>query len=158
MNKVTILIGNIGSGKSTWIDNNFKDTIVVSKDLTRKSFARCIGKEYLFDDQLETYVHEITINLFKGCLYLNSPHVICDETNMTVATRAPFIAAAKEFGYEVNAIIFPDLGEEEHIRRRLKSNHDSTIDKEQWTEIYRWKKERFEVPIKDEGFSSIIYI
>ncbi len=158
MNKVTVLIGNIGSGKSTWINKNHKDTIIISKDLTRRSFAKCVGKGYIFDDELEKYIHEITINFFKGCLYLGSEHIIYDETNMTKVTRQPFIEVAKNLSYSVHAVVLPDLGEEEHVRRRLSNNYDNTITKEKWIEIYQWKKNRFEEPSKEEGFDSIIYL
>ena len=158
MNKVTMLIGNIGSGKSTWLDKNTTGTVIISKDNIRKDFARCINKDYLFDDAIEPYVYNIVTNYFKGVLHLNYNHVVIDETNITCETRSPYIIVAKEFNYIVNAVVFPDLGEEEHIRRRMIRNHDDTISRDKWVEVYRWKKERYEEPTKTEGFDSIIYL
>jgi len=158
MKKVSMLIGNIGSGKSTWINKNTTNTVVISKDNIRKDFARCRNKSYLFDESIEIYVHNIVTNYFKGVLHLDYDHIIIDETNMTRETRNPYIVLAKDFDYTVNALVFPDLGEEEHIRRRMLSNHDETIIRDAWVDIYRWKKERYEEPTKKEGFDSIIYL
>jgi len=164
MNKVIILVGNIGSGKTSWINNNEK-CVIVSKDLIRKSFAMCtqlgsdplLAKGYVFDDILEKYVHNITLNYYEGVLHLSPPFVIYDETNMSKESRQPFIELAKKYNYIVDAIVFPDFGPEEHVKRRMLSNH-GTVPKDKWYEVYNYKKNRYEEPVMTEGFSSITFL
>jgi predicted kinase len=85
-----IFIGLQGSGKSTFYERRFASThLRISMDLAR---TRAREKR-----------------LIDSCLHSGREFVI-DNTNPTVASRAPYIAAAKSAAYRVVGYFFvPDL-------------------------------------------------
>lgn len=154
--KVTILIGNIGSGKSTYI-KKFPDAYIVSRDDIRYMLGN--GK-YLYDEKFEDTIKYISYDVFDRYQDVGLNHIIIDETNMTEDSRYYYISKNQmylpEYRYEVEAIVFKDYGEDEHVRRRLQSNHGDT-DEMTWREVYRGLKETYEPPTKEEGFDIIRY-
>lgn len=152
---VTMLVGQIASGKSSLCDKD-KDSTVISKDDLRYEFATLVNKAYLYDELLEQNIDTLFKNSFKIMLSLGIDNLIIDETNMTKEGRRYYINKAKEFGYKVKAIVFPDLGEDTHVKRRLNNNHGDTSE-ETWREVYREKKARYEEPTKEEGFDEVIF-
>lgn len=59
MKTVYILIGNIASGKSTYIKTLGLGCVVISKDDLRKHFGHFKGVEYMYDTNIEHYIDEI---------------------------------------------------------------------------------------------------
>lgn len=156
MKTVTVLVGNIASGKSSYLEDN-ADSAIISRDCIRKQFANTIDEDYIYDEYLERIIHSMIEELMHGLCYIGTVDIIIDETNMTKEGRRMFIEIAKSYRYKTKAIVFPDLGEDIHIKRRLKDNHGD-ISEETWREVYREKKERYEVPYLEEGFDDIIFI
>ncbi len=155
--KLTILVGNISSGKSTWCNEQIDNGMLLSKDDARKAFAVSIGEKYIYDHVLEEFIHSITLDLLEGMCYIGTENIVLDETNMSKYTRLPFIQVAKKYGYDVEALIFPDKGEDIHVQRRLKDNHGDTSE-EVWRDVYRRKQGSYEEPTKDEMIDNIIFI
>lgn len=154
--KVTILIGNIGSGKSTYI-KKFPGAYIVSRDNIRYMLGN--GK-YLYDEKFEDLVKYISYDIFDKYQDTCLDHIIIDETNMDMDSRYYYISKNQtclpRYRYEIEAVVFKDYGEDEHVRRRLQSNHGDT-DEMTWRQVYRDLKESYEHPTEEEGFDIIKY-
>jgi predicted kinase len=150
--KIIFIIGNIGSGKSTWtkkhnIDNSYA---IVSYDKTRYDLGN--GK-YVFNHILEPWVSKIEYLKCQSFMEQRFD-IIVDNTSMSRKMRKPFITLAKKYCYTVDAYIFPDLGKEIHVKRRLNNPHGK-FSRALWEEVYDTMKKAFQRPSHDEGFTNI---
>ena len=164
-----ILIGNIAAGKSTWLKSReidrstgYKSKVIISRDNIRKQFAKSIGREYIYEEYLEKIIHSIIEEYTYGYCHIGTPNIFIDETNMTTSGRQMFIDIASDYGYKITVVVFPDLGEDEHVRRRLLCNHGCELNdgltEDLWRRVYREKKDKYEEPTLEEGFDEIIYV
>ncbi len=152
MYTLIILIGNIGSGKSTHAKKlAAKGYVVVSKDAIRYMLGA--GK-YIFDMRLEEAIHKATIELVKD-LSTKGENIVIDETNMTAASRMPYLEIAR--GYRKKAIILPKLSMEEAVIRRLGDNHGNAS-KEVWEEVFERKDVQYQFPLEEEGFDEVLIL
>ena len=151
MHKIFVLIGNIASGKSTWVDTLEPEvrTDIISKDAVR---YRLGDGEYLFDRRVEPHIQTIVLGTYRACVALGYD-VVIDETNMTRKSRE-WIFKNRPDGYTVEAVIFEDRGREDHVTARLANNHGDTP-RETWERVYDRNKTLYEPPCFSEGFSVI---
>lgn len=168
MNKIYILIGNIGSGKTTWKERAKDDFLrdqdkpyVVSRDNIRYALGDGV---YLFDHDFESIVREATSVYFEKLLFYDKQFIIIDETNMSCKARKRiFKIYNMSVGldlcaeYHIVAVVFPDAGRDEHVRRRMMDNHGPTMEIK-WNSVYDSLKAAYEPPIGAEGFDEIIYL
>jgi predicted kinase len=157
---IFIMVGNIASGKSTHLEEvkaTDPNIVIISKDDIRKMFAKSINKDYIWNEDLEEIINIITIGTFGGYCHIGTQNIYIDETNMTKRDREVFINIARDCDYKITVVIFPDLGEDIHVERRLSNNHGD-MSEETWRRVYREKKDKYEEPTYDEGFDYIIYI
>ena len=154
---VYVLIGQIASGKSTWVDNQDIESVIISKDDLRETYANMIYEEYIYDDYLEPIIQNICELSLDVCIHLGVENIIIDETNMTRESRQWVFDTPDISDYRVVAVVLPDLGEDVHVQRRLKDNHGQ-VTETKWREVYRDKKSRYEEPITEEGFDEVIFI
>jgi len=97
-NHVTILAGVSGAGKSTY--GRTLGGIMVSAD---DHFL--IDGKYRFDpNQLQT-AHDRCYRRYINLLCDNTPHVIVDNTNTTLAEITPYTLGAGAFGYTYELVI-----------------------------------------------------
>jgi len=148
---LVILVGNIGSGKSSRVKQLYSDCQVISRDEWRYHFG---AGNYLFDYKLESKIDKLVKEQFRIGLSLGN-NIVIDETNMDRNTRKYYVDLAKEYRYTIVAVVFPDLGEDEHVRRRMSKNHGDTPEST-WREVYKRKQNKFQMPTQEEGFGTII--
>jgi hypothetical protein len=60
--------------------------------------------------------------------------------------------------YEVTAVVFPRLSKKESVDRRMKDNHDKSIERITWEEVWEHFNKNYAVPTIEEGFDKIIYL
>ncbi len=88
-------------------------------------------------------------------LKLGGRNFIIDRTNLTVKSRAKFIQKLKLHNYEIEAVVFPEVGSEalskEEWKRRLDSRPGKTIPQEVLDQMV----DSYEIPLMSEGFSKI---
>jgi predicted kinase len=149
--QITILVGNIASGKSTLVKASGCDQIV-SRDAWRYKLS---AGEYKFDPLLESFIAKCCEAELLAYCKAGLP-VIIDETNMTMRSRSWCMYLIPE-DYRKVAIVFPDRGEESHVKARLSANHGS-VPEATWREVYRRKKSQYQEPTKAEGFDDIFYL
>lgn len=153
MNKLEILVGNIGAGKSTSCKDAVKDGyVILSKDNIRYMLG---AGTYIFDENLEMAIHR-GITSMLCWLMAENVDIIIDETNMNRASRKEALECAKAYNYETIAVIFPKLSKNVSVARRLSSNHGNTP-KAVWEEVWERKNSEYEGPTHREGFNQIIF-
>ena len=151
MNKVTFLVGNIGSGKSTYTWD-FEGPILC-KDVLREEYAELIGKEYIHDPTLEEIIHDMTLDALEGMLLIGVKEIIIDETSVSKGIRAPYLYLAKKYGYVCEAIIFENRGMESHVDNRMNAPRGE--DREYWEGVYNKLQGWYQHPTEEEGFDVI---
>jgi predicted kinase len=153
MNKLVMLIGNIGSGKTTLAtDLVAKGYIAVSRDWLRYAIRE---GGYLYEPSLEPLIFRVEWFLFENLIY-SGYDIVLDEVNVTKKLRQKYIKFAKEYGYhEVTAYVMPKLTQTESVKRRLQSNHGNTASAT-WKKVWSKFNQQYEAPTKEEGFDKII--
>jgi predicted kinase len=93
--KVILTVGLPGSGKSTHLENP------ISSDAIRLQLA---------DDETDQTIHARVFAtmryLLRQRIALNRPVTYIDATNLTRRDRRPFIALARKYGCEIEALFF----------------------------------------------------
>ena len=83
---------------------------------------------------------------------------IIDRTNLTAKGRAKFIQKLKLHRYEIECIVFPEVGSEaltgEEWKRRLGSRPGKTIPQETLDRMVN----SYEIPLMSEGFDKITFV
>lgn len=154
--KIYMMVGNIGSGKSTYIKNNLiTPDCSISKDNIREELGGCIGVPYVWRKDIESLVDIIAKSIFESLLILQTKIIVLDGTFMTKNSRREAIIMAKEYGREIRCVVFDDRGEKVHVDRRM--NDDRGFDRAYWVRVYNKMKESYDAPTEYEGFKRIIY-
>lgn len=171
--KLIIMVGNIASGKTSWIKNYLKckeaeidsmhdKYVVLSKDDLRKMFG---AGEYLWEEQIiEPIVHECLISILHHSMQRNV-NIIIDETNMDRETRRDYMCLTKHrntylgYDYETIAVVMPKISMDHAIERRCGLNESAWgFSKEVWKKVYIRKQGKFQIPTEEEGFDEILEI
>jgi len=152
--ELVILVGNIGSGKST-LTKKYQEAgfVVVSRDSIRYAIG---GGRYIFNPDYEPIVHQLSIVMLIQFIDLGVD-IIIDETNVTSDLRNQYIILANESGYHIKCVVLPKLSKEESINRRLKNPHGD-FDRNIWEQVWKRFNETYEEPDKSEGFDEVIYL
>ena len=131
--EMIIFTGIPASGKSTFYEQNFAEThIHISLDI-------------LHTRNRENKMLEETLTSEKFC--------VIDNTNVTAAERAKYIAAGKRYGYKVIGYYFRSSIDECRIR------NDRRQGKKQVPEVaLRNKAAHLERPSMQEGFDELYYV
>jgi predicted kinase len=154
-----MLVGVPGSGKSSWlIDNTTVSSKIVSTDNIIEGLAYAYGFTYneIFSETIRFADMVMAKRMLEAAeagldLYI-------DRTNMSEKSRRQFINKLKKYGYEFEAVVFPEVGSEalseEEWQRRLDSRPGKTIPQEALDRI----RNSYEIPLESEGFSKITFI
>lgn len=150
MNKLYVLIGVPGSGKSTWVANQdwAKDIPVVSTDRFVDEHAAKVGKTYseVFDEYMPIAV-KLMANQVLICK-ANGLDIIWDQTSTSVKSRKRKFNMLPD--YHAIAVVFP-TPEAEELTRRLASRPGKEIP----DRVMRSMISNFEMPTLEEGFKEI---
>ena len=141
---VVLAIGLPGSGKSSWFKRN--NITPLSSDVLRA---------LLFDDPTEQRYQDLIFSnlrsMLKARLIARRPMNYVDSTNLTPQERAGWIKLAKDYGYEVQAVVF-DVPLETCLARNQKRNRVVP------EEAMRRMAAKLKAPTFDEGFSKITVV
>lgn len=145
MKTLTIMCGIPRCGKSTFVEKNKTNQIVISADDLRKLVY---GKD--FWSQGEPLVWSIRGIMLRD-LMQQEIDIIIDETNTLKQHRDPIMKLAKQYGYKVKCIAFkPDVAICEG--RALLNFQISMLP------IIQKMANQFEPPVIAEGFAEIKWI
>lgn len=150
MNKLYVLVGVPGSGKSTWVDNQewAKDCVYVSTDKHVEEYAKSVGKTYseVFKDYMPTAVNLMAADVVDA--RDAGKDIIWDQTSTTVVSRKKKFNMLPD--YYAIAVVFrtPDRAE---LDVRLSGRPGKHIPKKVIDSmIAGWQE-----PTEDEGFKEI---
>ena len=154
MNSAVILVGNIGSGKTTearkYVDMGFYS---VDQDSIRTMLGS--GK-YIFDLKLEPIVKEVSSLLIKRLCEAKVNFVV-DGALVNQELRKRIIDIVRPFtDYNISAYVLPEIDRTTAIARRMF--HDSRgYTAEEWGAVYDKFKAKTEPVNIDEDFDEILY-
>jgi predicted kinase len=141
---VVLAIGLPGSGKSSWFKRN--KITPLSSDLLRA---------LLFDDPTEQRFQDLIFSnlrsMLKARLIARRPLNYVDATNLTPQERQGWIKLAKDYGYEVQAVLF-DVPLEVCLARNQR--RDRVVPEE----AMRRMAGKLKPPSFEEGFSKITVV
>ena len=153
-NKLYVMVGVPGSGKSTWIANQEWATglPVVSTDRFVERHAESVGKTYT--EVFQEYM-PIAVRLMANQVLIcqaNKLDVIWDQTNTTIATRAKKLRMLPEY-YKIAVVVkTPPIDE---LKARLAARPGKDVP---WEVVQAMISQlNFEPPTEDEGFDEIWY-
>jgi len=154
MNKLYVLVGVPGSGKSTWVKNQdwAKDIPVVSTDHFVEEYAKSQGKTYsqVFDEYMPIAV-KLMANQVLIC-QANNKDVIWDQTSTTIATRAKKIRMLPNY-YKIAVVFKTPPGDELLVRLASRPGKHIPLD----VVAKMAEQLRAEPPTEEEGFDEIWY-
>lgn len=159
MQKVFVMVGLPGSGKSTWSKNYIKkhpNTLIISRDDIRYNLH---GGDYIFDNAIEPQVCEITDDMIR-ILLRTGYDLIIDETNGTLIRRMRLISIIDEYRMfnqklkiKIIAVIFKHKN---NLKNRMKESRG--YPEEKWKEIIDNMKTKWKRVSKKEKFDQIINV
>jgi len=153
LNKLYVLVGVPGSGKSTWVQNQdwAKDIPVVSTDRFVEAYAKEQGKTY--SEVFEEYM-PIAVRLMANQALIcqaNKLDIIWDQTSTTLASRKRKFNMLPD--YYAIAVVFP-TPEKDELAKRLASRPGKEIP----DSVMESMINDFEMPTEEEGFKEIWYV
>jgi len=152
MNKLYVLVGVPGSGKSTWVNNQewAKDCAYISTDKHVEEYAASVGKTYseVFKDYMPTAVNLMTADVIDA--RDAGKDIIWDQTSCTIASRKRKFNMLRD--YYAIAVVFKTPNRDE-LDVRLSGRPGKHIPKSVIDSmIASWDE-----PTEDEGFKEIWY-
>lgn len=149
-----IMIGIIGSGKSTWsrkmVETN-PNVSIVSRDGIREM----INGSYVFDLKLESLVNDINSSAMVDIL-LSGRDLIVDECHNTRKSRNQVISwIMANFNDDVKIVGVYCPSQTNNVDRRMQSPKGQS--RELWESVYERMVNQFQVPTADE-FDEFIVI
>lgn len=154
MKQLILLVGNIGSGKSTYSRKyQKKGYVVIARDTLRYAIG---GGEYVFNYDYEPIIWKTELYLYRKFIDLGK-NVLVDEVGITKQVRKRYISYAKKRGYKIVVIEMPRLSMSEYVNRRMQNPHGQP-DYNLWNQVWTKFDSQYEVPSKDEGIDKIIKV
>ena len=157
--KLWMLIGVPGSGKSTWIKNQFEDVVkeltthVASTDILIEGLAQIAGKTY--DEMFKSSIKYAEKTMYRNVAsaVADDYDIIWDQTNLTRKTRAKKLILIPDH-YEKIAVVFQTP---EDLWERL-IHRESAEGKSIPEEVVHNMIDTMEYPELDEGFNKVLYV
>jgi predicted kinase len=150
MNKLYVLVGVPGSGKSTWIKEQtwMLGLNIVCTDTFVEAYAKKQGKTYseVFDEYMPNAIELMTEQVIFAREHRHD--IIWDQTSTTITSRKRKFNMLPN--YYAIAIVF-SIPEEKELRRRLNSRPGKEVP---W-DVVQGMIDNFEMPTEEEGFKEI---
>ena len=99
--KLIMMVGIPGSGKSTWVKNNFPNIVPVSRDTIRFELLDERGGDYFdYEDEVfDKFIHQIIGSL------VTDEITIADATHLNKKSRARVLNKVRKFADEIEAVV-----------------------------------------------------
>jgi predicted kinase len=114
-----LLIGPIGSGKSTYAREMARDGILI---LNYDALTEMLHGEYTYDRKLRNTYHRVQEEIVRTVASLRYQGIIIDGTHLTRKSRLRWIDFGIEAGICAVAMVFPVEAPEIHAKRRFEAD------------------------------------
>lgn len=154
MRRLYVMVGNIGSGKSTLVKHILAinpEIVVISRDALRYMVG---AGAYVFNKELEPTIFEIARLMIKELMHGELFDILVDETNVSKEYREDYLDLAQQYGYEAIAITMPRLRKSICVDRRMQDPHGQS-DRVLWEGVWDKFDSLYEEPTTQEGFYRI---
>ena len=158
--KVVFLVGNIGSGKTTYAQTLKDEYVTTSRDRIRYMLG---GGEYVFLKEFESAVWNAEFSLFSELL-ATGVNILIDEVNTNHFMRSRYLYEIDDYigNFDVPhieriAVVFPIIPKKEAVDRRMCDPHGKFSRKE-WEEVWERFNTQYKEPTLKEGFNKIIQL
>ncbi len=151
-----ILVGNISTGKSTFVKHFLQrhpKVVCISRDALRYMIG---GGEYIFNENLEWSIFDAELYIIESFMK-SGLDVIIDEVSISKKMRAAYINLAKGYNYSTIALIIPKISKQLCVDRRMKDS-DRGTPREVWEDVWDKFNNQFETPTIEEGFDKTLTI
>ena len=151
---VIILSGIPMSGKSTWVRENYPDTLTISRDELVMEVAGTRDYNLAFKTVNQKAVDKLLVKRITDAA-TQKVDVIIDMTNVSTKVRAKNLSYFSDDYYKV-AVVLPILDPAEYKRR----NEFRLVNENKFIPEFVIKSmmDSFVVPTEDEGFDKIILV
>jgi len=149
-----LLSGIPMSGKSTWIRENYPDTLTISRDELVMEVAGTRDYNLAFKTVNQKAVDKLLVKRITDAA-TQKVDVIIDMTNLSTKVRAKNLSYFSDDYYKV-AVVLPILDAAEYKRR----NDFRSLNENKFIPPFVIKSmmDSFVVPTQDEGFDKIISV
>jgi predicted kinase len=149
---VELLVGPVGSGKSTYSREKAKDGAIIIND---DDIVKLIhGGEYgLYEKKLKP-LYKLIENQILTTAMLMDRHVIVDRPNFSRDTRSRYISLAKSFDVPISCALWEWTTSEDSAGQRFY-NDSRGYSYEYWLNVAKFHYSKYEEPTLDEGFFEI---
>jgi predicted kinase len=146
---IYLLVGLIGSGKSTWAKNKAKDGKIVI--INRDAIREMIKGEYVFHTDYEPFVKAACYDLVTTALDYGFD-IIIDETNISRPKRLAWLdliyIASQDRQVEAKIIVVYFTEKEKNVENRMTAPKGQS--REIWKTVYQKMLDNFEEPTLGE--------
>lgn len=130
---LVLLIGLSGSGKTTYVNQNWKDASVFSYDALRLQWyaddsivdAKDMYQHCFKKSTEDSKFNEKTLAVFNDLVKHSKNDIVVDNMNMSAKSRRPFVTIAKQHGFIIKAVIF--VVAKDTINARQKTRPDKYL-------------------------------
>ena len=156
MAKIQVLIGMIASGKSSYCRNAAKNGIICMNDDAIVNMLH--GDDYtLYNKQLKAFYKSIENHIVVSALLMDRTIIVDRGLSGSVQGRKRWLALAKSFDVQCEALVFENAGPEVHARRRFAADPRGH-EYEYWSKVATVHNANWELPSLLEGFDAIHHI
>lgn len=151
MNTMIILVGFPATGKTTWRQknrNNIDYVYSIDDEIEKMASDQGVAYNQIFNDAVNTVTQSCQNDLHKAMQ--SGVDVTIDRTNLTAKSRKKYVELAKEYGYNVIALVFDPPAPSEW-EKRLLSRPGKDIPPDVLVKMIK----DYEEPSKKEGFAVI---
>jgi predicted kinase len=154
MKQLIIMVGNIGTGKSTYAKKYQKqDYIIISRDQLRYAIG---NGQYVYNKTYEPIIWKSELYFFKRFVDAGA-NIVIDGANITKLIRRRYISYAKKEDYNITIIEMPRLIIDEAVKNRMKDPHGQP-DERLWSKIWNKFESLYETPTIGEGVNKVIQL
>lgn len=154
--KIYVLVGMIASGKSSYCKNAAKHGSIIINDDAVVNLVH--ADDYtLYDKKLKILYKTIENNIISLGLCFGRTVLVDRGLNISKKARQRWIALARSFDVECDAIEFPRDAVNVHANRRYESSNRGHS-YEYWLKVATEHGKQYEDPTIAEGFNKVHYI
>jgi len=152
MKEIIILVGNIGSGKSTLVKKyQEKGYVVIARDMLRYAIG---GGNYVYNTEYESIIWNTELSLLDDFLE-KGINIIVDSVGINKIIRQRYIDIAKTYNYQITCFELPKISKKESVKRRMKNPHGQ-FNQITWEAVWDKFNNQYEKPSITEGIDFVV--